>query len=85
MHAVRRLPHAAASRVLLDPPPPVIEVRAPAWSQREDREHPLARAYRETLACPDRLGAKVLAIPTELSDDPWRPESAIRVALRALR
>lgn len=84
VHAVRRLPEAADSRVLLGLPRPVIEVRAPTWSQLQDREHLLARAYRETLACADRLGAKVLAMPTELSCGPWPLESAIRVALVAL-
>ncbi len=84
VHVVRRLPDDIDSRILLALPRPVIEVRGPAWSQREDREHLLARAYRETLACGDRLGAKLIAIPTELSYGPWPLDSAIRVALTAL-
>lgn len=70
--------------VVLPGLPPVIEVGSPAYSARDNREHLLARAYRAALGAADSIGARCIAIPTELTAQPWPFETAIRVALGTL-
>ncbi len=64
--------------------PPVIEVASPTYSPRDNHEYLLTRVYRAALEAADALGARSIAVPTELTWAPWPIDSAIRIALGTL-
>jgi hypothetical protein len=70
-----------ACRTLDGPGGRVIEVGCPVFSPARNREHELARAYRAALAAADAIGARTIAVPTELTTSPWPIEHAVRIAL----
>lgn len=64
----------------------LIHVLVPAYSQHEDRDHLLSRAYRAVLAAADEVGARRLVMPPLGTTGPYWPlDDVARLTVGTLR